>query len=326
MAERLGDSRAKAYALICEIWVSTAFAPKPPHEFEKLKIEAIKTAFDTGEAFALNWTWFAIGWDEFHRGRMNDARNAAHELMRVGRLISDPESTGIGLWVLMFIALFSDSYAEALEYSEQSLAVAITPLDQLVALGGKASALALLRRVEEAVPLLEEQRRRCVASGHLYSLSLSDGIIGVCKVVQGNIKDGIRLLKLAIAKQENKGNRTLADLFRFSLAEVYLQIIDGKEKLPLLILLKNLSIILKVMATASSGIGALMTSVLENPHFDPKGFHIGRAQAILGLLYKAKKKRALALAHLTEAKRILSQFGQTPILARVDATLAELGQ
>jgi len=69
-----------------------------------------------------------------------------------------------------------------------------------------------------------------------------------------------------------------------------------------------------------------MTQVLENPHFDPAGHHVGRAQMILGLLYKTKKKPALALEHLTEAKRILSQFGQTPILARVDAALAELEQ
>jgi hypothetical protein len=33
------------------------------------------------------------------------------------------------------------------------------------------------------------------------------------------------------------------------------------------------------------------------------------------------KKNALAIEHLTEAKRIMSQFGQTPILARVDAAL-----
>ncbi len=47
---------------------------------------------------------------------------------------------------------------------------------------------------------------------------------------------------------------------------------------------------------------------------------------ILGLLYKAKKKRELALEQLTEARRILSQFGQTPTLARVETALAELGQ
>ena len=47
---------------------------------------------------------------------------------------------------------------------------------------------------------------------------------------------------------------------------------------------------------------------------------------ILGLLFKIKKKRALALRHLTEAKRILSAFGQSPMLTRLDAALTELGQ
>jgi hypothetical protein len=45
---------------------------------------------------------------------------------------------------------------------------------------------------------------------------------------------------------------------------------------------------------------------------------------VLGLLYRAKKKRALALEHLNEARRIASQFGPTPMLARIDAALAEL--
>jgi hypothetical protein len=57
---------------------------------------------------------------------------------------------------------------------------------------------------------------------------------------------------------------------------------------------------------------------IEDPHIDPEGIHVGRAQMTLGLLYKNKRKRRLALRHLTEARRILSQFGQTPILARVE--------
>jgi hypothetical protein len=44
------------------------------------------------------------------------------------------------------------------------------------------------------------------------------------------------------------------------------------------------------------------------------------------MLYKTKKKRVLAVQHLTEARRILSQFEQTPILSRVETALAELGQ
>ena len=111
----------------------------------------------------------------------------------------------------------------------------------------------------------------------------------------------------------------------FFLSEVYLQIIGGNEKLSFLVLVENLPILLTVMVTATSRIRALMTRVLENPHFDSSGLHVGRVQMILGLLHKAKRKRALAIEHLTEAKRIVSQFGQTPMLARIDAALAELG-
>src|SRR5262249_7876701 len=97
-------------------------------------------------------------------------------------------------------------------------------------------------------------------------------------------------------------------------------------KPPFLILLKNLPILLKLMVNAPSRIRVLVTHVIDNPRFDPAGHFAGHALTILGLLYKAKKKRVLALQHLNEAKRIFSQFGQTPILARVETALAELGQ
>ena len=79
------------------------------------------------------------------------------------------------------------------------------------------------------------------------------------------------------------------------------------------------------MVTAYSRIRALAT-LPDNPHYDSNGFHTGKSEMLLGLLYKTEKKRALALQHLNEAKRIFSQFGQTPILARIETALTELGQ
>jgi hypothetical protein len=49
---------------------------------------------------------------------------------------------------------------------------------------------------------------------------------------------------------------------------------------------------------------------------------MGRCEMILGLLCKAKRKRGLAVQHLTEAKRIASQFGPTPMLAKIEAALS----
>jgi hypothetical protein len=226
---------------------------------------------------------------------------------------------------LAFVALISDSYAEALEYSEHSLSVAITANDQISALGGKAFALVLLRRTEEGAKLLEEYRHRCRVDGNLFSLRASEGILGICKIFQGRIADGIHVIEEAILREEEDGYRTRADWHRINLAEVYLQILGRNERAPLPIILRNLPILLKVMFTAGSRIRTLIARVLENPHFDPAGHHVGHAQMVLGLLFKLKKKRTLAVHHLTEARRILSQFGQTPILARVETALAELG-
>jgi hypothetical protein len=133
-------------------------------------------------------------------------------------------------------------------------------------------------------------------------------------------------IEKAIAKRGEEGYRFPADWYRTILAEVYLEILAGNERLPAPTLLKNLPIILKVFIIGPSRIRGLIGHVLNNQQFEPSGHFIGRAQLILGLLYKIKKKPALAIQHLTEAKRIFSQFGQTPILARVEKALAELGQ
>jgi hypothetical protein len=64
MADRLGDSRSKAYALAGKIIVPTVFAPKPFNEFEILKRKAIRAASDTADDYIQNWTRWVIGWDE----------------------------------------------------------------------------------------------------------------------------------------------------------------------------------------------------------------------------------------------------------------------
>jgi class 3 adenylate cyclase/tetratricopeptide (TPR) repeat protein len=326
MAERLGDSRSKAYALIAEFFVSMTIAPKPLSEFEILKKEAIRVASNIQDAYVENWSRAAIGWDYLHRGRINDARDAMRELMERGRVLGDPRSTGLALSLLTWIAFFQDSYSEALEYSEQALTVAITPQDRTNAVLAKGCALALLGQTEAGAPILDEVRRRCVSDGDLYRLNGNDASTAVCKILQGDIGDGIRFLEDAISRQENKGYLFLADYYRLLLCEVYLQIISGNEKLPLASLLKNLPILLKVSFTALARIHALTKRVLENRGLDASGQHVGSAHKALGLLYKVKKRRALALEHLTEAKRIFSQFGPSPVLTRVETALTELRQ
>jgi hypothetical protein len=190
MANRLGDSRSKAYALAADVLVSFVFAPKPLHEFEILKRNAIRAASETGDAYIQSWTRWMIAFSETWRGRMNEARDTARELLEVGRLLNDPRSTGFGLNMLGGIALLSDTYNEAVEYSEQALSVAVAPWDRVAAAYIKGCALMLLRRAEEASKLMQDQRRRIAADGDFYNSGGSDLMLGLYEILRGNIAEG----------------------------------------------------------------------------------------------------------------------------------------
>ena len=324
MAERLGDETSIAYMLANDILVSIVVDPKPAHQFECLKAQAIEMTSRTTDPYLQAWTRYAIGWNEMHRGRMNHARAMARELLEAGARMNDPRSIGFGLWILAWVSLLADSYSEALDYSEQALTVAVAPVDRTVAIGAKGCALVLLRRVEEGRKLIEEWHRRCLGDGNFCAATFARGFDGLSKVLQGRLAEGILCIEESISALDREGYKTAADWGRMHLSEVYLEVIVGSERPPVKVILRNLPTLLKIAITGSRRIESLVASVLQNPVLDPMGHLVARAHMILGLLYKAKRKRPLAIQHLTKAREITSQFGATPMLARIDSAVAEL--
>ena len=89
-------------------------------------------------------------------------------------------------------------------------------------------------------------------------------------------------------------------------------------------LLRNIRSLTGVLLFGEKRIVSLVEQVRSNPQFDRDGHYIGRTEMILGLMYKAKKKKALAVRHLTEARRIVKPSGSSPMLTRIEVALAEL--
>jgi hypothetical protein len=323
MAARLHDARSTAYALASTLHISTIIAPKAVDIFEALSREAIAAASNVNDAYLQCFLRFVVGWEEFHRGRMAKAHEAAEALMAVGRGMNDPRSIGFGLQLQAWIALTSNDYLAALDFAETGGTIARTPFDRATSNNGKIAALVLLRR-REAFPMLRDWMDQCATNGWHYHRNGAEGIWGVALVLRGEIGGGIRWLEQSILRREREGYRAAADWYRLFLCEIYLEIISGTEKPPAKVLARNVLTLVAVMCTAQKRICALVEQACRNPRADPSGHHIARCEMILGLLYKAKKKRALAVQHLTEAKRISSQCGPTPMLARIETALAEL--
>jgi hypothetical protein len=116
----------------------------------------------------------------------------------------------------------------------------------------------------------------------------------------------------------------MANTLRMALAEVYIRIISRSERVPLRITVRNLPTLLKVGMVAEKRVTALLDEVRAQPHVDREGTLFGRCEMLLGLLCKARKRPVEAVAHLTEARRLLAQLGPTPAIDRVEAALREL--
>lgn len=326
MAEKLGDDRSRAYSLSSLILVSSTVGSETPKDLERLAGSAIEAASKTEDAYIRSVVRWVIAIDQINRGRMRAAREIAEEMSAIGRHLDDPRPRGMGMGILGWIALTGDDYGRALAYAEECLQIAYTPQERMNALGVKGAALALLKRLEEGELVLSDIRTQLIELNWRYELMLLNPAFGILAVLNGKIGMGIRIIEKVIAAAHHDGWRAAEDWAKLLLCEVYLEIIFPKDKPPLSLILKNLPILIRAFFVGRSSIKSLVSQVRSNPQFDLNGHHIGRAEMILGLLYKGAQKRALAAHHLTNAVRILSQFGQTPILARVNAALAELGQ
>jgi len=324
MAERLGDDRSRAYSLSSQILVSSVVGPKKLSDQKLVARSALKAASRTDDAYIRSVVRWVIAIDEVARGRMSVARKIAEKMSKIGRQLNDPRPMGMGMGILAWIALTSDDYAKALSCADECLQIAYTPQERMNALGVKGAALVLLRELEEAERVLSDIRIQLVELNWRYELTLLTPSFGILAVLNGQLGRGIRIIESGIVAARYAGWSAAEDWAKLFLCEIYLEVMFPKEKPSLRILLRNIPTLVKILIVGRSSIESLVSQVRSNVQFDVNGHHIGRAEMILGLLYKGKGNRALAIRHLAEASRILSQFEKTPTLARVHAALAEL--
>jgi hypothetical protein len=237
--------------------------------------------------------------------------------------MNDPRSLGYATAMKALIAILSDNYEMALEIAELGISMARAPFECVTAASARNIALVLLRK-PSALDEVGKYIAECTKNGWTLFLSGPENLWGVALAMNGRIGEGLRHIEQAIARREKEGYRASADWCRMFLCEVYLEILSHKGEAPLGLLLLNFPSLMWVLMFGGRRIVSLVEQVRSNPQFDRNGHYIGRTEMILGLLYKAKKKTVLAAKHLTEAHRIISSIGPSPMLTRIEAALAEL--
>jgi hypothetical protein len=237
---------------------------------------------------------------------------------------NDARSLGYGTAMKALIALCTDDYLTALQKSEEALGLARVEWERAIAVASRnASWIAL--GVPGAAEEVERYMEDCERNKWTMMSMGPEAMLGIAMLMEGNIAGGVRQIRKSIARREAEGNKTSANWSRMYLCEVYLAILSGQGDASMRVLLHNFRSLMGIMLFGPKEIRDMVSQVHASPHFAKNGHYTARGEMILGLLYKAKKKKPVAIAHLNEALRIIEPAGVSSLRSRIESALAELG-
>ncbi len=135
---------------------------------------------------------------------------------------------------------------------------------------------------------------------------------------------GMKLIEECSSKSLRNGDTSIHQLSQLIKGKVYLQFVIGEEKPPLPVVLKNIGFLLTHLPFAARRAEKLLEDGAR--YFEENGFYGWHAQALLdlGLLHKAKKRKAKAIACLEEAEPLFVKAGAEVFLQQTRDLLAEL--
>jgi len=324
IAERIGDVRARAYARIALMLSSMVLGRYSYEDIQRMGADGLADSRRSGDNSILNWAYWIIAWDCFGRGLMTEARNWASELIVAGAEREDRRALSFGYWVVAWVHLFEARYDEAIAAACECQRNAVTPFDQDAAAAAEATAMILQGQVQEGLAKIQELRRRTSARGWLYLDSGAHGPAGVGLAMCGHIAQGIRLLEDSIAIADACGSHTAAAWNRMTLAEIYLEMLSGKQTPPFRVILRNLETILRARLFGRQRVLTLLEKAGSYEQLSERGTIRARIEMDLGLLYKIKKNPDLARKHLNRARAAAEIQNATAMVNKIDTIIAGL--
>ena len=322
IAERLGDGRARAYARCWLLSMTSLLGLDSLEAAERMKSELLADSHRFGDNYVLNYTYFAVALDYFYRGLSKEARDVAARLIASGEERKDPRAIGMAHVLLGFTAMLGDEPTVAIADAEECMRLAVTHNDRRMAALIKASADVFLGRGREALKEIQAVNAALERSGSLFLIQRQPQ--GVALAMLGRISQGIRMIEEQIAKSDAIGDQSRAAWGRIILAEIYIQILSGKEKPTAAVVLKNFRTIAAAMIFGARRAQRLLQEAAGVKMLSERGILRARINFDLGVLFAMKKKRAEARTYFEKARIPAEGQGADKLLQRIDAAIAEL--
>ena len=326
IGEEIDDAEIIGYVSMGLMWHYQAWEPATPETRETV-LRLSDTGFRIGEE--LRDVWLAskslAGPSVYYNvlGFPDECRRYALKLMELGRTTNDPRPRAMGLWSMAILNGVYGAYDEAIANAEEAIAIGLSPVDRAFAQAGKARALAMTGRADEAVRILAEVNAKLRNGGLLVGLTATDFPYGLALAMNGDLAQAVRWIDESGRRFADWGftaGPATADLY---LGEIYLEMAIGAEKPPWSVMRRNLWFLLRSVPVA----GAKARHHLESAaaFFGEADMPALHAWALLDLgRLDAAKRGDRARAYFEEARPIAESVHEPALVERIDQAMAAL--
>lgn len=324
VAERIGDVKAKAYAMNGILHAAVFLADRPLEVMERMGAECIAQSQLVGDNAALNYAYWNVIVDHTFRGLIREARERIWTLLEAGRERDDRRALGIGYAALAMADVFAGDYSEAIEHADECMRTAVTPYERRLNAITKAAAQLAIGDAQQGMPALRDAMGAAKESGWAQIVDYGISFVGVGHVLSGRFGMGIGNIERAIADFDARGFTVGATMARMLLAQICLQMLASRVRPPLSVILMNIGTIFRVRLFGARRVEALLAEARRAAHLDDRGIVRARIDMYMGLLRIIQREPIRARQFLETARTLAERQGAARCIAEIDTALAEL--
>ena len=244
-------------------------------------------------------------------------------LIASGEERRDPRGIGSANLLLSYIDEMCDDPVAATAHAEECIRVAVVPDERRQAAMVKAVSGILLGRVREGLEEIDALNSEFERSGAL--MAMQSMFQGVGLAMLGQISEGIRMIEKEIAQADATGDQTRAALSRIILAEVYIQILSGKEKPGVMVLFRNFWTVTGALIFGASRARTLLRQAAAVKKLSERGVIVARINYDLGVLSAMNRRSEQARAYFNKARVGAECQGAEKLTRKIDVALMQLG-
>ena len=323
IAERVGEVRARAMASGNLLFMRSFLSLDPLDTAERMKAELIDDCLRIDDSIILCWSHYSIAWDYLYRGLIVEAREVAMRLIASGEERRNPRGIGSAHLLLSYIDEMCDDPVAAAAHAEECIRVAVVPDERRQAAMVKAVSGILLGRVREGLEEIVALNSEFERSGAL--MAMQSMFQGIGLAMLGQVSEGIRMIEKEIAQADATGDQTRAAMSRIILAEVYIQILSGKEKPRVMVLFRNFWTVTGALIFGASRARRLLRQAAAVKKLSERGVFVARINYDLGVLSAMNRRSERARAYFNKARVGAECQGAEKLTRKIDIALMQLG-